>query len=148
MIGSIFSSLTLSKSTESVADHHQGLFESHVFDLAGCDRASEFFGGHPGAHFPLQRLAPRRRVLNPDDLDVVDLLTHGRDRERELVHHETGIHAGAEERDVRGTGGLLEVFANLRVQRERQLFARGDDVGSALHQILELAGDLAKSRAR
>ena len=42
---------------------------------------------------------------------------------------------------------LLQLFADLVIEREGELLARRDDVAAALEEILELAGDVAQARA-
>src|SRR5581483_8761134 len=56
---------------EAVADHQEGLFETHVLDAPGIDGAAEIGDGHSGPNFSLQRLATRRCVLDANDLNRV-----------------------------------------------------------------------------
>src|SRR5207248_11319841 len=101
---------------------------------------------HARADLALQRLAPRRGVLDARDLDRLDLLADRGDGQRELVHDEAGIHARAEERDVVRARDLLQLFAQRGVEREGELLARGDDVAAALEQRAKLRRDGAQAR--
>ena len=88
-----------------------------------------------------RRLAPRGSVLDADDVDRFDALADGGQRQRKFVHHEAGIDAGAEERDVVRAGDLLQLVADRVIERKRQLFARRNDVAAAFEQTLELRRD-------
>ena len=147
-IGSIFFVADgLELDAEAVADHHQRLAEAHVLDLAGGDGGAELFLRHAGADFALQRLASRRGVLDADDVDLLHILADRGDRQRQLVHDEAGIHAGAEERDVRGAGHVVQLLADFLIERERQLLAGGDDMAAALEERFQLCGHVAQTRA-
>ena len=135
MIGSIFSSLTDSNSTPRplptiISDSRRPM----CLILPASTAARNSSGVMPA---PTLRCSGSRRVdafwMRMISTDSTLLADRG-DRQRQLVHDEAGIHAGAEERDVLRARDLLQLFADLDVERERELFARRDDVAAALEQ--------------
>ena len=94
-----FRNIVKSKS-QAIGNHGDGFRQAVMFDDAGGDLRAEFFGRHACANFFLQRQAALGGVHDAHGAEPINALRDGAEGERELVHHEAGIHAGADEGDA------------------------------------------------
>ena len=68
--------------------------------LPSCTLLLELFGREAGADLLLKRQPADARVLDAVHRHAVDALARGRQRDRQRIHHETWIDAGAEHGDL------------------------------------------------
>ena len=130
---------------QRVGNHRHGLGQAVMLDRSRRNLRAEFLDAHSRAHFFLQRQAALRRVHDADGARGFDFLRRGAQRDQELVHHEAGIDARADQRDAPRLGFGIELRREFRIfpERIRQLFARRDDAGfrgQARHQLIHHAG--------
>ena len=86
---------------ERVGNHRNRFGEADVPHAAVGDLPLELLGRHARANLLLERQPARPRILNAIDDDAIDTGTDGGERDRQRIHHEPRIHAGAEDRDLR-----------------------------------------------
>ena len=77
----------------------------------------ELLARQPGADLLLERQPADARVLDAVDADRLDPLADAGQRDRQRVHHEAGVDAGAEHRDLR-------LLRQLRGSRARSACSR------------------------
>src|SRR5499427_6621877 len=86
---------------EAETDQRARFGEAAVPEAARGDAGSELVDGQAGADLGAQRAAPLGGVDDARDLDVIDADAGGRQRQRQAIHHEAGIDAGADDGDAR-----------------------------------------------
>jgi len=91
----------IERPADGIRDHVHGFREPDVSERTSLDAALELLGREPRADLLLERQAPDARILHAVHLHAVHPLADGGQRDRQRVHHETGIHAGAQHRHLR-----------------------------------------------
>src|SRR5690348_2487923 len=98
-------------------------------DAAVVDFLLKLLGRQAGANLLLERQAANTGVLNAVDRDPIDSFAYGRKRNRQGVHREAWIDAGAEDGDLRFLRQRMDLprQLDLRVAGIRELLGRGND---------------------
>ena len=114
---------------ERVGDHRDRLGQPDVAHAAVVHLLLELLGREAGADLLLERQPADARVLHAVDDDAIDALADRRQRDRQRVHREAGVDAGAEHRDLRLLRQRVNLprLADVRVAGIRQLLGRRDD---------------------
>ena len=133
---------------QAVRHHGHRFGEADVLDGSGGDFFAELIERHARADFLLQRLAPFAGVDDAQSADVIDALRLGGQRDQQLVQYESGIDAGADQRDAPIFCGGVQFCGQLRIGAIRigQLFARGDHAGFGFQASQQLLHDLGQRR--
>src|SRR5882724_8188703 len=84
--------------SQTIRDHRHRLRQTNVLDRSFFHACAKFLHAQSCANLFLQRQSPLRRVHNSQRLRMVDSLRHCAQRNRQLVHHESRIHARSDQR--------------------------------------------------
>ena len=138
------------RDTQAERDHRRGLRETHVAELAGGDATLELLFGQAGSHFRAQRAAAFRSVDHADDFQLLDPHARAGGGEREPVHYESGVDAGAQHRDAVGFDLRVEGACERGVTQvgERELLARRNDVEARGDRLFDLRCDRLEAGSR
>src|SRR5215813_9835157 len=90
-------------------DQRRRFGEADVAELLRRDAGRELGTGQARADFGAQRPAALGGIHDAGDLDALDRDAGARGLEREAVHDEAGIDAGAEDRDALRLGALVDL---------------------------------------
>src|SRR5882672_8409093 len=112
--------------SQTVRDHRDRLRQSHVLDRSFLHARAKFLHAQSRANLFLQRQSPLRRVHNSQRLRMFDLLRHCAQRNRQLVHHESRIHARSDQRHTPFFRRRIQLRGKFRIGpvRIRKLLAR------------------------
>ena len=118
--GWISSVIRSERPAERVGDHRDRFGQPDVPDAAVVDFLLELLGRQAGADLLLERQAADARVLDPVDGHAIDPLAHAGQHDRQCVHRETRIDAGAEHADLRFLRPRVNLprLADVRVDRD------------------------------
>ena len=113
---------------QAIGDHGHRLGQAVVLDDTRGHFFFELLKGHSRADFLLQRQAALRGIDDADSFGSLDALRDRRERQHQLIHHESGVHAGAHQRHapVFGCGIELRCDSWMLAERVGELFAGGD----------------------
>ena len=95
--------------SDRVGNHLNRFGEADVADASVIHLDLELARREAGADLLLKRQPPDARVLHPQHLDAIDALAYRRQRDRQRIHREAGIDAGAENRHLRLARRLVEL---------------------------------------
>ena len=109
----------VNREPQSIRNHRDRFRQTMMLDNAGGDLRLKFFGRHSRSDFLLQRKSPVRRVHNSYRSCGIHLLRRRCERQDQLIHHETRIDAGADERDAFLFCGVIEFRRNFRMLVKR-----------------------------
>src|SRR5437660_1220716 len=117
------------------------LHQPDVADGALVHPAVEFLFIEPGACLQLQLLAAGARVDHASDANVADVAADRTERRRQAIHHEPGVHPGAEQRELALLREPVESLGDLRMPQPGigKLFAGGNDAETGGERLGELA---------
>src|SRR5262252_1759320 len=134
---------------EAETDQRARFGEAAVPEAARGDAGSELVDGQAGADLGAQRAAPLGGVDDARDLDVIDADAGGRQRQRQAIHHEAGIDAGADDGDARLAGARVDAPGQLGRGEigVREILAGGDDVDARCGSGLDHWLDVGNARA-
>ena len=91
-----------------VGNHLDRLGEADVADRPAVDSMLELLSRQTGADLLLKRQPSDARILHAQHFDRVDAFAHRRQRNRQRIHREPGIDAGAEHGDLRLSRSRVE----------------------------------------
>ena len=129
------------REAEAVGDHGDRFRQAVMLDDVRGDLRAKFFRRHSRADFFLQRQAALGGVHDAHGAGRFDALRDGGEHEHELVHHEAGIDARADQRDAFFFRVGVELRGKLRMLAKwvRELLAGRDDAaarGKALEEFV------------
>ena len=121
----------------------------HVPHAAVVHLLLKLLAREPGADLLLKRQPPDARVLDPVDPNRIHSLADAGQRDRQRIHHETRVDAGADDRRLRLPRQPIELPGELHVRAGRicQLFRRRDDRNPRLEDGLHLGHHPLERRA-
>jgi hypothetical protein len=127
----------------------RGLRQADVADASLAAALRELREGDARADLALQGLAPLGGVHDAQDAHRAGRAARPEQGDRQLVHDEAGVHAGAEEDGPVAAREPIEASRDRRVLVEgiRELLASRDDGGARSQRRGELALDVGKVRA-
>src|SRR5581483_8759225 len=140
----------IERPAERVRDHRDGLGQPDVAHAAVVHLLLELLGGEAGADLLLERQPADSGVLDAIDEDAIDALAHRRERDRQRVHREAGVDAGAEHGDSRLLRHRVDRarLPDVRVARIRELLGGRHDRRLRFQDRLDLRHHLLDRRAR
>src|SRR6266508_4542760 len=140
----------IERPAEGIGDHRDRFRQPHVPHGAVVDFLLKLFGREPRADLLLERQAANPRVLNAVHGDAIHALADGGERDRQRIHREPGVHAGAEHADFRLLRHRVNLprQPNVRVTGVRQLLGGRHDRGLRFEDRFNLRHHLLDRRAR
>ena len=125
---------------ERVGDHRDRLGEADVLDAAVVHALLKLLGREARANLLLKRQPAVARVLDAVHRDAVHPLAGRHQRDRQRVHHEARVDAGAEHGHLGllRPGVYLTRLTDVRVARVGQFLGRRDDRHPGFEHCLDL----------
>ena len=97
---------------EPRGDHARALFEANVAEAARMEPLRHHIGGQAHAYLVLKGSSSCGCVLHALNAHALHTSTRRGERERERVHQEAGVHAGAEDTHAARARGVVDAMRN------------------------------------